>query len=699
MSDFVLEIGVEELPARFLSDLEKELSSRFEQALTSQGVRYASLAAHATPRRAAVLLNGVEPRQAESEEVVTGPPVRAAYDAGGRPTPAAEGFAKTHGVTLKDLHTVQTPKGEYLALRKKIGGAPASDLLAAICPAVINALPFPKRMRWGSKEYTFARPLRWLLALFDEAVLSFSVAGLESGRLTHGHRVHGPGPFSVAAAADYLTVIKERCHVVLKAEDRQARIIEDGNRLAAAIGGTVLWNDALLEEVCGLTEYPVPLIGDIARSYLELPAEVLLTSMQSHQKSFGIADPNGPDGALLPHCLTVLNLNPPDPSIVKHGWERVLRARLEDARFFWNTDRAASFDSWLEKLDHVTFLAPLGSIGDKTRRIEQLCAWLAKEVGFTEPDLAARAGRISKADLVSGMVGEFDTLQGIMGGIYARGFGEPEAVGDALAEQYLPTGPASPVPASKIGAILSIADKADTLAGCFGLAMIPTGAADPYALRRCSLGITRIVIEHSLDIDIPALFAEARRLYGNRNWKLNEQEAQEKLIDFFTGRVRNLLISNGYGTLEVDAALNADSADVRRAAERLAALAEYSKTPCYVDMATTFKRAANIIRKQGNAEESGLNGAYAAALLLEPAEKALAARLEAILPLFDSLWQARDHAALFTLLGELRPAVDDFFNGVMVMDENPDLRRNRLNLLFALVDRMGRLADFSALQF
>lgn len=704
MSQFVLEIGFEELPSRFLPGLERELVERFARALDDDGVEHESIRVLTTPRRAAVLIEGINPVQREAEEVVPGPPVRVAFDAEGKPTKAAEGFARTQGVDMADIFTLSTDKGEYIAVRKRTGGARAADLIAAACPAIVAALSFPKRMRWGSGDFTFGRPLRWLLALFDDAVVPFEVGNVVSGGVTWGHRIHGAGPLVVKSADDYMNVVIEKGGVTPDPAERRAMILAGGNAAAEAAGGRILWKESLLDEVQGLAEHPVPLLGDIDPSFLELPREVLLTSMESHQKSFGV---EGPDGALLPHFLTVLNLTPLDTALVKKGWERVLRARLEDGRFFWKTDLASSFDAWLAELDNVIFLGPLGSMGDKTRRLEKLCAWLAacvaKGGGVADEPACARAGRLSKADLVSEMVGEFDTLQGIMGGIYARRMGEPETVAAALAEQYLPAGPDSPVPATLAGALLSIADKADTMAGCFGLGMIPTGAADPYALRRCALGIARIVLEHGLRIDVRELFRTALALYGERAWKLAPAEALVKLEEFFMARLKNHFMAAGHETLLVEAALAADTPegagiDVRAAGARLAALSDFSRREDFASAVLTFKRAANIIRKQGQEGGAVLDGAYSHALLAEDAEKALAARLEEVAPRFDALWAADDFASLFGLLGELRPAVDAFFDGVMVMCDDATVRANRLNLLKALTLRLGRLADFGALQ-
>ena len=693
MAMFVLEIGTEELPARFLSSVEKELAERFATGLEEAGYSV-SVDTAATPRRSVVFVDGLPDMQPLKEELVMGPPARIAYDAAGNPTKAAEGFAKTLGIEVASLLRQQTDKGEYLAGMKQTGGVPTVDVLAALCPAIIAALPFPKRMRWGDGDFAFARPIRWMLALLGEAEVSFEVGKVVSGRTTWGHRVLGPGPFVIATAAEYAPTIAKQGAVHLKALERRAHIVSEGNRIAEASGGKIIWVSTLLDEVQGLVECPVPLLGDIDPSFLELPREVLLTSMQSHQKSFGVEDAAG---NLLPHFLTVLNLHPKDISVVKKGWERVLRARLEDGRFFWKTDLEATFDQWLSGLDTVIFLAPLGSMGEKTRRIASLCAWLAGKVG-QDAEQAARAGRLSKADLVSAMVGEFDTLQGIMGGIYARKKGETEAVAAALAEQYLPSGPDSPVPGTELGAILSIADKADTLVGCFGLGMIPTGAADPYALRRCALGITRIMLEKGYCFDVKELFAEAQKLYGERKWKLAPSEALTKLEEFFVARVKNFFLAQGKETLLVEAVTAVAPDKVWAAGQRLAALEAMSHKEDFPQAAQTFKRVANIIRKQGHEAGVELTGNWKTALLQEDAEKRLAADLEAMFVAFESAWENNQFNELFSMIASVRPSVDELFDKVMVMCEDTEIRGNRLNMLKALTLRMERLADFSALQ-
>ncbi len=698
MSLFILEIGSEELPARFLPTQESELYNRFVAAFDENAIAYGEIKVFSTPRRAVVMVEDIAPIQQEKEETISGPPVRVAYDADNNPTKALEGFLRTNGVSLEQIFTLETDKGPYIAVKKRMGGAKTADLLSTICPQIILAQPFAKKMRWGAHSTQYARPLRWVLALFDEQIVPFEVGHIQSDRITWGHRIHTKNNdnsinISIDNAKNYLDVIRNDGGIEPMANKRREIIINNGNEQAKAVNGTVLWKDSLLDEVQGLCEHPIPLLGNIDESFLEVPREVLLTSMQSHQKSFGVEDANG---NLLPHFLTVLNMTPLDKGIVQKGWERVLRARLEDARFFWRSDLAESLENWLDRLDSVIFIGPIGSMGDKTKRIANLCAWLATECGYAETEHAKRAGRLSKADLVSGMVGEFDTLQGIMGGIYADKKGEHADVCLAIKEQYLPAGPDSPVPSSLLGALLSIADKADSLVGCFGLGMIPTGTADPHALRRAALGIARCMLEFGLRIDIQKLFKQAHELYGEKAWKLSADECLTKLNEFFAARLKNYLQGQGADTLLVDAALNANSHDVWAAKKRLEALEMLQKSERYTEAVQTFKRVSNIVRKQGG--EQALNGKYQSELLQEDAEKTLAKALDDALPRFDKLWAEDNFQDIPNLLLDIRPAVDGFFDGVMVMCDDEKLRTNRLNMLKALMDRMGNFADFSALQ-
>jgi glycyl-tRNA synthetase beta chain len=702
MPAFVLEIGMEEMPARFAADAERSLAERLGAALKEAGPAFTFPVVYSTPRRLVAYIDELAEVSDVHDDIVIGPSVKTACDISGRPTRAAEGFARAHGMSLQELFTVETEKGPHVAVRKVTGGRRTLSLLSELCPELILHLPFPKRMRWGTGEAAFVRPIRWILALLGNVPVPFTAAGVASGAATYGHRTHGPGPFIPRDASEYFTLAADQCRITVDGKERGRIITEQGAALASGKNGRILWNEHLLREVRGLCEHPVPIMGSFSRTYLELPREVLLTSMEKHQKCFGV---EGENGRLLPCFLTVLNLDPEDPDLVRKGWERVLRARLEDARFFWKADTAcAGFDSWLATLETVIFLAPLGSMGDKTRRIERLCAYLVGNARCGLPEAmpskedAARAGRISKADLVSEMVKEFDVLQGIMGGIYAKRFGETPDVASAVAEQYLPAGPDTPTPATLCGAVLSIADKADTLAGCFGLGMIPTGAADPYALRRAALGIARTACDRQLRFSVNGLFAEALRGYGERQWKQEPDQTLLRLRDFFNQRLKNFFTAEGMETLVAEAALLAGADDVWSARERAAALAAFSRDESFAAGVRTFKRAANMLHKAAGDPEAEVNGEYVPALLREEPEKFLAAELERFVPVFDRLWESDAYGELFALLNALRPAVDAFFDGVMVMCDDAALRRNRLNLLRALVGRPGRLADFSALQ-
>ncbi len=693
MSEFILEIGTEEMPARFVPGLGAELQALFARLLDEARIDHAGVRAFATPRRLVAHVAGLAPSQRLEEEIVSGPPVRIAYT-DGKLSKAGLGFAKTQGVDEADLFVRETPKGEYLAARKKVGGGKTLDILPGICLTALKALSFPKRMKWGSLDFLFGRPLRWVLALLDAEVVPIAVAGLESGRVTHGHRVLGPGPWTVETAGDYFDVIRDKAKIVLDARERLEMVRAEGDRLAAGIGGTVVWNDGLLLEVANLVEYPRPILGEFARLYLDLPAQVLLTSMQHHQKSFGV---KGADGNLLPYFLTTLNLEPTDMAVVKKGWERVLKARLEDARFFWKADLKTPLDIWLDKLDHVVFLGPLGTMGDKSRRLEKLCAKLADALGLSVADLA-RAGRVAKADLMSEMVYEFDSLQGVMGGIYARKKGESELVAQGVAEQYLPAGPDSPVPATLAGAVVSIADKADTLAGCFGLGNIPTGAADPFALRRAALGISRIVMEHGLSLRLDEVLAWAQEGYSDVKWKIQPAEALPKLLDFFGQRLRALFASGEADSRVADAAIGAGFNDIKTLKARFNALTAFSRQPDFEQAVLTFKRADNIIRKQGGEAGVALSTTVDEAKLEAPEERELFRILGETEPRFNELWDAGDFAGILGQLGEIRPALDAFFDKVMVMADDMAVRQNRLNMLFGLVSRMRTVAEFGALQ-
>lgn len=692
MKYFILEVGVEEMPARFLASLNQELHQRFSTALMEARLDFGQVHALSTPRRLVVEITDVAATQTSEETEVLGPPARIALDDQGQPTKAGLGFAKSQDINFDQVYTKKTDKGEYLAVKKMTGGQGAAEILAQICAEIVSTLTFPKKMHWSQKDCFFGRPVRWLLALLDNEIVSFSFAGLHSSNKTYGHRVMGPGPFTVPEAGNYVEIITNQGQVILDAARRKDIIRQEGNALAQEVGGQVAWSEELLDQVANLVESPCAIRGEFAEKFLELPMEVLLTSMEVHQKSFGL---HGADGALLPYFLTAANIYSTAPDMVQKGWERVLRARLEDARFFWEADKQKTFAYWLDKLDQVTFIGPLGSMGDKTRRLEKLAVLIAQQVAPELAADAARAGRLSKADLVSEMVYEFDTLQGQMGGIYARLQGETEGVAQALYEQYLPTGQDSKLPASVLGAILSIADKLDNLVGCFGQGMMPTGTADPYALRRNALGICHILLDRGWSLDLQKLLQAAQKQYVGVSWKIAEDEALEKLMDFFGQRLKALWSAQNVATLVLDAAMAPGFRDVFDTWQRVSALAEFARADDFTAAALTFKRAANIIRKQA---DQSLTGKVDPALFEHTAEQEFWNTLVQVQKIWPDLTAQGNYPQMLAQLWILRPVVDNFFDEVMVMCDDARVRDNRLNMLFGLTTTLSQLADFSRLQ-
>ncbi len=696
MANFILEIGTEEIPARFLDDTQKELNTRFKAALNEAELSFAEVFTFASPRRASIFIKNLAEKQELKEETFLGPAKKIAYNEDGTLSKAALGFARGHKVEEKDIFLTQTEKGEYIAVKKQVGGKSAQEVLETICPQIILALPFPKRMRWNSYTLAYARPIHWLLALLDENILHFNVGEIASSNITSTHRIHGEKNVAVSSIDGYFATL-EKQGIMIDSDKRKQSIIEKGNSIASKINAKILWKDSLLDEVKGLVECPVPLLADFDESFLELPREVLLTSMESHQKSFGV---ESQDKKLLPHFLTVLNLEPKDMQVVKQGWERVLRARLEDARFFWKTDNAliesSGFDTWLEKLDKVIFLGPLGSMGDKTRRLEKMMSHFAKKLSLNE-ELAAKAGRCAKADLVSAMVNEFDVLQGIMGGIYAQRMQEEE-LGNAISAHYLPAGPETNVPQNDYAALLSLCDKADTLVGLFGLNNIPSGTADPYALRRNALGIARILRDKAWNFDIQEIFECAYSLYAKDiKWKLSKEECLEKVMEFYSLRVKNLFLTEGNDPLFVEAIMSiAAKSSMSELALKLQALIEFSSHANYLPTVQAFKRISNIIRKQALSYTLTCN--INELLLENEEEKALAKACVAYTSSCAQAIAKADYKLCFEQLALISSSIDAFFESTMVMAENEEIRQNRLNLLYTIQQPLAELADFSALQ-
>lgn len=680
--ELFLEIGCEEIPAGFIPRATAEMAAIITKEFALARLEFSEIKTLATPRRLAMVVKGVPTVQPDAEVTATGPSVKAAYAADGTPTKAAEGFARGQGVAVTDLQTISTDKGEYLFVSKQVTGRPTHELLTELLPALIAAIPFKKSMRWGTQDERFARPIHWIVALFDETVIPFSFGAIESGKVSRGHRFMANVPFPVKDYASYLDEC-ERHFVIPDPEKRKEIIRRETHRVAIAAGGHLLPDEELLEQVAYLVEYPSAVHGTFSQEFLKVPKEVLITSMRSHQRYFSIVDG---DGKLMPGFITINNTLTEDPTVVIKGNERVLRARLSDARFFFEEDQKVTLTTRVESLKSVVYQQKLGTSYEKMERFRTLAVSLAEQLNPAVTSQVREAAYLCKADLVSGMVGEFPEVQGIMGREYALLEGIEPAIANAIAEHYLPTQAGGELPASDIGAFVSIADKLDTICGCFSVGLIPTGSADPYALRRSALGVINIILERGYSIALPAFIAQALELLAG---KLTRPSAavQAEVVEFFRGRFVNLLAEQFPGDT-VDAAVSAGFDDLVQVKERIGALAQFKNHPDFDALAVAFKRIGNIIK-------DGCDAPVDPALFQDAAEGELYHAFQKAKVSADANIAAGSWLAALTEIAALRNPVDAFFDNVMVMAEDERVKHNRLALLTAMARMFGSIADFS----
>lgn len=684
-ADFLVEIGTEELPPKALRELKAAFARQLAERLERERLPHAGISSFATPRRLAVMATNLGATQADRELEQRGPPVSVAYDESGRPTPAARAFAAKCGVGVDALGRTKTEKGEWVSCRTMHAGKRAADLLPAIVRDALDSLPVPRRMRWGSGGYEFVRPVHWVLMLHGEDVVEASLFGIEAGRHTRGHRFLSAGELPVDRPGDYLRVLEEA--FVLADFGRRRQVIVDGVRKeAASAGGTAVAHDDLYDEVTALTEWPVPLTGRFGDSFLSLPREVIVATLTGHQRYFPIEDERG---RLMAAFVTVANLESKAPDRVRDGNERVVTPRLADAAFFWDQDRKLSLAARRGQLADVVYQKGLGSIGDRAGRLAGLSIAIAKELGLDTAN-AERAALLSKCDLLTGMVSEFPELQGVMGRYYAIASGEPAAVADAIGEQYLPRFAGDLLPATTTGQILAMADKLDTLAGAFCLGRKPSGNRDPFGLRRAALGVVRISVERRLDLDLPRLIEKACEAQP----VADSPSSGNDIYDFILERLRAYYADQFGLAPEVF-----ESVRVRRPPSladfdsRVKAVSAFVDLEAAAGLAASNKRIANILRQAG----SDAYGPVDAGMLKDAAERRL---YEAILEAKSAvtpLLSTRAYEAVLTRLAELRPAVDTFFDDVMVMTEDESLRRNRLALLSGLRALFLDIADISRL--
>ncbi|UJR80794.1 glycine--tRNA ligase subunit beta [Sandaracinus amylolyticus] len=680
----LLEIGTEELPASFVAKALKELPGILTQLLDHARIGHGSASSYGTPRRLAVLVHDVADRQTDLEEEVLGPPKAAAFEADGRPKKAAEGFAKKNGVSIDQIRVVATDKGEYAAVTRRETGRAASEVLPAILSDACAKIPFPKSMRWGQGDVAFGRPVHWLVALHGKHAIATQFAGIASGTRTRGHRFLAPREIEMPEASAYLAVLRE-AHVLADESERRRVMVDRLAAKAREIGGDLVPDEFLVEENASLVEEPHVIAGSFEDAYLSLPDEVIVAVMRGHQRYFA-AKAKGAD-RLMPRYLAVVN-TALFPATVTNGNDRALRPRLADARFFVETDRQTPLADRTSKLDGIVFQAKLGSVGEKTVRVGELAARLSND------SRAVKAAPLAKADLVTLIVGEFPELQGLMGRWYALQQGVEPEIADAIRDHYLPKSASDAVPSAPLSAALSIADRADTLVGCFGIGIVPTGGADPFALRRAALAIARTALEGPIDVDLRDVLAAAWRAYDAQGKKLSEKdEVLAKLDEFFRTRLRGLLSEQqGHPVDLVDACLGAwEGRSIRDLAARVRALAELRKMPAYESLAVAFKRAYNIAKDAPSGDPDP-------ALFDHEAERALAARFSEIRSRVEIATQSGDYVAALTLVAkELREPIDRFFDQVFVMVDDARVRDNRLRLLGAIARTMTRIAHFHLL--
>ena len=684
--NFLVEIGTEELPPKALKTLATSFADNVEAELNQAGLTFDKIEWFAAPRRLAVKVLNLATQQPSKEIEKRGPAVSAAFDAEGKPTKAAEGWARGCGITVEQAERIATDKGEWLVHRAKIEGQPTKNLLNGIVANALAKLPIPKPMRWADKTVQFIRPVHTVTMLLGDELIEGEILGVASARTIRGHRFLGEKEFEIQHADQYPQLLREKGSVVADFNERKAEILAKSQAKATALGGVADIEESLLEEVTSLVEYPNVLAAKFEERFLAVPAEALVYTMKGDQKYFPIYDK---DGKLLPHFIFVSNINPEDPTAIIEGNEKVVRPRLTDAEFFFKTDLKQKLVDRLPRLETVLFQQQLGTLKDKTDRIEQLAGEIAKQIGADEAK-AKRAGLLSKCDLMTNMVFEFTDTQGVMGMHYARHDGEDEEVAVALNEQYMPRFAGDELPKSLVASAVALADKFDTLTGIFGIGQAPKGSADPFALRRAALGALRIIVEKNLPLDLEDLVKKSAALFGD---KLTNQNVVADVVDFMLGRFRAWYQDEGIAVDVIQAVLARRPTRPADFDARVRAVSHFRTLDSAEALAAANKRVSNILAKADAAI-----GEINLTACVEPAEKALAEAVLALRTEVQPLIVQGDYTAVLDKLANLRAPVDSFFDNVMVNAEDPALRQNRLAILNTLQGLFLQVADISLLQ-
>lgn len=692
METLLLEIGTEEIPAGYIKPALNAMSEILLRKLTEERIEYGEAKIFGTPRRLSLKVENVSTKQKPLATEIIGPPEKIGFDSNGQPTMAGIKFAEKMEIPLEAICIKQTEKGPYLCSVKTEPGLESRAVLTKLLPQIISAVPFPKVMRWGDLDIRFARPIQSILALLGKQVVPFEAGNIKSGRYTFGHRFLSPGKIKISHPDEYLDKLRA-AYVVADIDERKANIEKLIVEVALKLGGSVLQDSELVDIVTNLVEYPVPVAGRFDKLNLEVPDEILINSMREHQKYFAVIDSNK---RLLPFFIAVNNTKASDMLLVANGHERVLRARLEDARFFYRSDTKVPIDEWVEKLKGVLFQAKLGSMHEKIERVEKIAGYLADKVS-DDPEIkrqALRSARLCKADLVSQVVGEFPKLQGIMGRIYAINGGEPENVALAIEEHYRPNYSGGSLPETLVGAIVGIADKIDSICGCFSAGLIPTGASDPYALRRQGIGIIQIIIDRGFSFSLRALVERSMALFDTKMGS-EANDSADRIYGFLQSRMSHILAEQGYSKDVVSAVIGVSSDIVPDVWSRTNALERMKAEPDFEPLAIAFKRVVNIIKKSGHeVSVRGIDGVNEK-LFEHECESALFASYRNVKEMvLQDLKKGAFEKALLDIAALKKP-VDSFFDGVLVMAEDIKIRNNRLALLGCISDLFDLFADFS----
>ena len=688
MDTFLLEIGTEEIPAGYIKPALKGLSSLILQRMDDARIEHGKARTFGTPRRLAVEVADVAGKQNPLTTEITGPPEKIAFDEDNRPTLAAKKFAEKLGISVNSLTIKNTKKGRYLCARKTEGGLATSTLLKNILPDVILSIPFPKKMKWADLSIEFARPIHSALALLGDKVVPFVLGNVKSGRYIFGHSFMSPGRIRLSKPDDYIEILRSH-YVLVDLEERKKHIARGIDKAAGDCGGSVLQDDDLVDIVTNLVEYPAVVAGNFDKEFLELPREVLITAMREHQKYFAVIDKKN---NLMPNFIAVNNTLVRDMSLVAKGHERVLRARLKDAQFFYRSDVERSFEDLVGKLKGVLFQAGLGTVYDKVMRVQKLAEYLAEVANFDSDfkQKVLRAAYLCKADLVSQVVVEFPKLQGVMGRVYAAAAGEADIVASAIEEYYRPTYSGGQLPETETGAILAIADKIDSICGCFIIEMIPTGASDPYALRRQGIGIVQIMLDKGFSFSLSELIEKSVTVFGERNTD-EVKRISDRIYLFLQNRIAYLLSEEGFSKDVIAAVIAVSIDNMPNVWNRVRALEKLKAKPDFEPLAIAFKRVVNIIKKAGHFETNKVDEN----LFEHECEAVLFADYKKIKEkVLDDLDKGLFEQALFDI-ASLRDSVDVFFDGVLVMAEDSSIRNNRLSLLKQIEKLFGLFADFS----